>query len=285
MALNLGAYMQNNVVGDPTYLHGASDSEQLRLARRTAATSAAFFLPHLRPGMRLLDCGCGVGSITLGLAEAITPGEAIGIDIQPEQVARARATAAERGIANVRFEVAPIDALPFPDAVFDAAFASTVLMHLPDPLRALQELKRVLKPGGVVGITDDDHDFALIEPAVPEVIAAHRLLMRVIEHYGGNPSLARHHRRLLREAGFARPVAGATTAVGGAWGTPEETRALALWWSNQLRQPDIATLITTQGWADQSTFESQIAAVLAWGEHPDALFTVLGVTAVGWKDA
>jgi 2-polyprenyl-3-methyl-5-hydroxy-6-metoxy-1,4-benzoquinol methylase len=86
-----------------SYLHGSAGIEQRRLARRVAATSAAFFLPHLRPGLRLLDCGCGPGSITFGLAEAVAPGEVVGFDVQPAQVERARALAAERGVPNVRF--------------------------------------------------------------------------------------------------------------------------------------------------------------------------------------
>jgi ubiquinone/menaquinone biosynthesis C-methylase UbiE len=185
--------------------------EQARLERRTAATAAAFFLPHLRPGMRLLDCGCGVGSITVGLAAAVAPGEVVGIDIQPAQVERARALAAERGTANVRFELASAYELPYPDASFDAVFAHTLLLHLAQPARALHEMKRKLKRGGVVGIADPDHGAMLREPYIPLVEDAHHLLMRVVAHRGGDNFRARHHHQLLREAGFARPAAGATT--------------------------------------------------------------------------
>ena len=58
-------------------------------ARRTAERNAAFFLPHLQPGVRLLDAGCGAGSITLGLAEAVSGGEAIGVDASGEAIASA----------------------------------------------------------------------------------------------------------------------------------------------------------------------------------------------------
>src|SRR5215207_3754614 len=87
-----------------------------QLSARTATREAAFFLPHLRPGMRLLDVGCGPGSITLGLAAALAPGEVVGVDLRPEPLAQARAEASRRGIANVRFEVGSAYALPFPDA-------------------------------------------------------------------------------------------------------------------------------------------------------------------------
>lgn len=219
------------------YAHGASAIDQARLARRTAATSAAFLLPHLRPGMRVLDCGCGPGTITMGLAEAVAPGEAVGLDFQPDQIAAARALASERGVANVRFVTGSVYELPFPDASFDAAYANTLFMHLAEPTRALAEMKRVLKPGGVVALADDDHDTWIWEPRTPLMTAWHQLIVRVIEHHGGSVRRSRHHRRLLREAGFARPVAGASLGGGGVWGTPEDTRLLAAWAAEQLRQP------------------------------------------------
>lgn len=73
------------------------------MLRRTAATNAGYLLPHPRPGMRLLDCGCGSGSITAGLAAAVAPGEVVGLDLSPEQLAFARERAAGRGAVGVRF--------------------------------------------------------------------------------------------------------------------------------------------------------------------------------------
>ena len=63
------------------YVHTTTSIDRGRLERRTAARSAAFLLPHLRPGMRLLDFGCGPGSITVGLAGVVAPGEVVGVDI------------------------------------------------------------------------------------------------------------------------------------------------------------------------------------------------------------
>jgi ubiquinone/menaquinone biosynthesis C-methylase UbiE len=88
--------------------------------------------------MRLLDCGCGIGAITVDLAQQLAPGEVVGIDIAPVQVERSRALAREKGVANARFEVGNVYELSFPDAAFDAAFAHRVLEHLSDPLRALR---------------------------------------------------------------------------------------------------------------------------------------------------
>ena len=98
-------------------------------ARRTREV-AAFLAPHLRAGMRLLDCGCGPGSITVDLAHVVAPGEAIGIDLREDALAQGRSLARERGIANVMFETASVYQMPYPDGSFDAAFAFAVLQHL-----------------------------------------------------------------------------------------------------------------------------------------------------------
>ena len=73
---------------------------------RTADVHGAFFLPYLRTGMEVLDCGCGPGSITVGLAEAVIPGSVTGIDLEESQLKTARETASGRGLANVTFETA-----------------------------------------------------------------------------------------------------------------------------------------------------------------------------------
>src|SRR5690242_18006749 len=119
-----------------SYSQRANPNFEATLALRTAAKEAGFFVRFLRPGMRVLDLGCGPGSITLGLAETVAPGETVGIDFQPSQVAQGAALAASSEATNVRFEVADVYRLPFPDGSFDAAFANTLLMHLNEPLRA-----------------------------------------------------------------------------------------------------------------------------------------------------
>src|SRR5262245_55267760 len=103
-----------------SYSHRGNPAFEAEMALRTADKEGAFFLPFLRPGMRVLDLGCGPGSLTLGLAQAVAPGEAIGVDLQPSQVAQAQALSAARGGMNVRFEVADVYRLPFPDGSFDA---------------------------------------------------------------------------------------------------------------------------------------------------------------------
>lgn len=157
------------------------------MAARTASHDAAFFLPHLRPGMRVLDAGCGPGSITIGLAQAVHPGEVIGVDLQATQVERARGLAAARGVGNVRFEAADLYGLPFPDRTFDAVFSHGVVMHLREPLRAIAEMRRVLARGGIVGLRDPYVAAGFISPSTPLIEQSRALLIRVREHNGSHP--------------------------------------------------------------------------------------------------
>lgn len=168
------------------YQRRASQIHSPAHARRTAATNARFLLPHLRPGMRLLDAGCGPGSITIGLAEAVAPGEVTGIDASDEAIASARRRAAEAGCAKMRFDVADVYGLPFEDGTFDAAFMHAVLQHLDDPVRGLREVRRVLKPGGVVGVADADHDGTIIFPDDPMLHRSFDVLARLRAQTAGD---------------------------------------------------------------------------------------------------
>jgi ubiquinone/menaquinone biosynthesis C-methylase UbiE len=106
-------------------------------AGRSIATSAAFFVPHLQPGMALLDAGCGPGSITLDFAEALAPIEVVGVDIDTAALERARKAAEERGVTNLRLEPGDIYKLRFPDASFDAVWTSSTMQWLRRPKKAL----------------------------------------------------------------------------------------------------------------------------------------------------
>ncbi|MEP7214926.1 MAG: class I SAM-dependent methyltransferase, partial [Anaerolineaceae bacterium] len=101
------------------WLHAAHSPAH---SRRTAATNAAFFLPHLQPEMRVLDVGCGPGSITAGLADVVAPGEVVGVDANPAAIDMATRSAATASRPSLRFEVADLYRLPFADASFDAVF-------------------------------------------------------------------------------------------------------------------------------------------------------------------
>lgn len=249
------------------------------MATRTAAQQAAFFLPHLRPGMQLLDVGCGPGTITVWLAKAVSPGDVVGTDLQPTQVEQARAVAAERGIANVRFEVGDAYRLPFPDRSFDAILAHAVLMHLREPVRALAEMWRVLRPGGIVGLRDPDLGGEIFTPETPLQEERRALGRRVGQHNGRDPLVGRHHRRLLLEAGFVRAEARASVESAGSL---EETRRSAAVLKDRFLGMARTALI--EEWVTQATVDAMAAELDAWAECPDAFLASTWCETIGWKD-
>jgi ubiquinone/menaquinone biosynthesis C-methylase UbiE len=224
-----------------------------------------------------------VGSITIDLAEVVAPGETVGIDVDAGQLELARAAAAARGLGNVRFAVGSVYELPFADASFDAVLAHTVLHHLSEPLRALKELRRVLAPGGIAAVADDDLSTWIV---APEDSAMHRVMAelapRVIAANGGSPFYSRTLRRLLLEAGFARTEGHAVAAEH--YGTLEETRRFAAVVGRVMQHPDMVQVVLAQGWASPEELEAMRADVQAWGERPDAFAAVLYCAALGWVD-
>lgn len=254
------------------------------VAGRRAARWVPFLLPHLRPGMRVLDVGCGLGSITVDLAEAVAPGGVVGVDLDAGQLELGRAAARERELENVRFEVGNVYALPFAAASFEVVLAHTLLFHLRDSLRALGELRRVLALGGLVAVADDDWSTWVV---APEDSAMHWMMRtfapRHVAANGANPFYARNLRRLPLEAGFARTEGLAVAAE--YYGTLEETRGYAAMCERILRSPEVARRAVEQEWVSADELEAMIAGVRAWGERPDAFAAVMCCAALGWVDA
>jgi ubiquinone/menaquinone biosynthesis C-methylase UbiE len=113
-------------------------------------------LARLRPGEAVLDVGCGTGTLAIAAKRQVgAAGTVCGIDASPEMLARAARKSRRAGMA-VAFTEAPAQALPFPDATFDAVMTTVMLHHLPRPARAecAREIRRVLKPGGRVLVVD-----------------------------------------------------------------------------------------------------------------------------------
>jgi ubiquinone/menaquinone biosynthesis C-methylase UbiE len=262
-----------------TYSIADPHAQRTLVASRTAAQWVGFFLPHLRRGMNVLDCGCGSGSITVDLAEVVAPGTVVGVDIDVHQLEAARTQAAQRGVTNVRFEVASIYALPFVEAAFDAALAHTLLIHLREPLQALKALRRVMKPGGVIAVADDDFSTRVMSPADPSADRLLDLWVRVLEYNGASPYYSRHLRHLLLEAGCSRTEGHAVAAE--YYGTLEETRRFAEIFCGLLLQRATVDLVVEQGWASREEVARLSEWLRAWAERPDAFIGWMYCAALG----
>ncbi len=202
---------------------------------RGSNSSAAFFMPHIKPGIALLDCGCGPGSITLDFAAALAPGEVTGIDIDPWTIEQARAAAGERGAANVRFEVGDIYKLPFADDSFDAVWTASVMQYMEDPVAAAKEMLRVRKPGGVLGERDRSDEGDIIGNANPRIRQAFKLYHRWQNSLGHYLNYGASSRTTLVSAGFKDVVSSATyESQTGQWtmsGTPNSSAGESRRWA------------------------------------------------------
>src|SRR3954447_14613838 len=137
------------------YTHGHHESVLRSHSWRTAANSAGYLLPHLRPGMSLLDVGCGPATITAELAGLLAPGRVVGIDPAADVVTQAAARVA--GLPNVQVVVGDVYTLDPEVARYDVVHAHQVLQHVGDPVAALRAMGRLAVPGGLVAARDGDY--------------------------------------------------------------------------------------------------------------------------------
>jgi arsenite methyltransferase len=153
----------------------------------------------LREGEIVVDLGCGGGLDVLLAAQRVGPsGKAIGIDMTPDMIARAKAGAAQVGATNVEFHLAQISQLPLPDASVDCVISNCVINLAPDKVQVFREVRRVLKSGGRLVVSD----IALRQPLPPEV-------EQDVQAYVGciaGAILISDYEQLLQEAGFEAVV-------------------------------------------------------------------------------
>jgi SAM-dependent methyltransferase len=259
------------------------------IAGRTAADNADFFLGYLKPGMTLLDCGCGPGTITLGLAEVVTPGLVTGIDLDQQSIDSGRANAAQIGVTNVRFEVGDVYKLPFPDNSFDAAFEHYLFLHLRQPLAAMREILRVLKPGGAFGTRNPAHNRNIVGTTDPLVRRAERLWIRWGRHRldagtgGSNYRIGLRLSSLLIQAGFIEAEVSASfenlrPPLGAQWYGELMAERFERAGAGSIRDG-----ATRMGWIDDESISQMAPAWRQWANSPDSYFAMANVGVVARK--
>src|ERR1700689_4484072 len=149
------------------YTHGHHESVLRGHRVRTAENSAGYLLPHLRPGLSVLDVGCGPGTITVAPAARVAPGRVTAIEITTDALDLARTEAQTRAQANSDFVTSDVHAIDLPDDTFDIVHAHQVLQHVANPVQALREMRRVCRPGGVVAARDADYSGFIWYPRFP----------------------------------------------------------------------------------------------------------------------
>ncbi|MDQ4104914.1 MAG: methyltransferase domain-containing protein, partial [Actinomycetota bacterium] len=223
-----------------SYIHGHHDSVLRSHRWRTVHNSAAYLIPYLQPGQQILDVGCGPGTITIGLARMVAPGNVVGIDNEPAPLEQARADAQRQGAGNVSFTVGDVYELKHLDGRFDVVHTHQILQHLTEPVAALREMRRVCKPDGYVAARDADFAAMAWYPQEDRLDRWLDLYRHVAYGNRTEPDAGRRLLSWARAAGFGEIACSAT-----AWcfTTPEERT----WWGGLW-----AERVTSSARADQA---------------------------------
>jgi len=244
-----------------TYTHGHQEAVLRSHRSRTVANSAGYLAPHLRPGMRVLDVGCGPATITADLVTTCGV-SVVGIDPSASVIEEAR-----RDFPSLDLRVGDV----FTETgSYDVVHAHQVLQHLSDPVGALRAMG-ALAPGGIVAARDSDYTW--FEWSVPSD-ALDRWLevyLAVCRRNGAHPDAGRHLLRWAHEAGFADVTYTVTSWV---FATPESRAWWCGLWADRCTSTSFAEQAVAYGIATPAELEELAAGWRAWADHDDAVFVV-----------
>lgn len=192
------------------YTHGHHESVLRSHMARTVENSVAYLESALKPGLSLLDVGCGPGTITVDFGARLAPGRVVGIDASETVVEQARTLAEAAGATNVEFVVGDAYALDFPDDSFDIVHTHQTLQHVADPVAVLRDMRRVAVPGGIVAAREVDYAGTIWYPELPGLDEWMRIYQQVHRGSGGEPNAGRRLKSWALEAGFAELASSAS---------------------------------------------------------------------------
>ncbi|OCL06140.1 putative ubiE/COQ5 methyltransferase [Glonium stellatum] len=246
-------------------------------SRRNASNCCGYLLPHIKPDSHILDVGCGTGFLTLSLARLVPQGRIIGIDIHEPALVQARHLAAQHNITNVEFRHCDAqDLTTFADGAFDVAHAHMAMMHLPRPVDALREMRRVVKPGSGLVAIRDLAAVALVA-AAPAMQRAYTLFQQMAREAGAEPEGGRFSHVWAHEAGFAWEKMEMSSA-GWEFSGPEGRRVFA-----ESVKLSLRGLAIKLGRATASEMDEVAREWEEWERKDDARFMGLDGQVLCWK--
>jgi SAM-dependent methyltransferase len=249
---------------------------------RSAADYADFVLPSIDGADRVVDVGCGPGSITVGLAQVA--GYVTGVDIDDAEFDEARTYASEHGIDNVEFVEGSIYELGFPDASVDVCTLFGMMETLDDPLAGLAEVRRVLRPGGRIGASSIEYGGLILHGAdEPLLRRFYELRLGIWEAQGDvHFYRGRELRGLLLRAGFEHVDARMTFF---SYGTEERVRTFGLGRAADCRDEWYVDGLKQYGLADQDEIDACEQAWIRWAESSDSFAAFSWGRATGHRPA
>lgn len=250
------------------YILGFSEPMVRLHQRNTAKTHARHLMPHLMPGDRILDIGCGPGSISIGLAEAVKPGELYGIDIEPSQVEIANQLAQTGGHDNAKFQVADALALPFEEGFFDVVHCRETLQYIPDTQAALAEVMRVLKPGGLFSCKEMICSSCFTYPDFGVLNNTWEIFSDIVAGDEGHPEMGKALKFHAAESGFEDAEVGLSFDL---FTTPGDVKLVYDTTREWFVAPEVNEAATNYGAATRQLFDRLLDAYDRWLENPGAI--------------
>lgn len=243
------------------YTHGHHESVLRAHRWRTVENSAAYLLPHLRPGVSVLDVGSGPGTITADLAARVAPGRVVGVDASADVVAQATADHARPGLT---FEVGDAYALSAETGEFDIVHAHQVLQHMGRPVDALREFGRVARDG-VVAVRDVDYEGTIWFPLIPALQEWHELYLATHRQVSGEPAAGRRLKSWALEAGLVDVRSSASLWL---FETPQDRAWWGGAWADRVLQSAFAEGARSVG-ADDALLQGISDGWREWAASPD----------------
>ncbi len=187
---------------------GDQASDRLLLLNEIFGPNSEQLLRHvgLSAGMRVAEIGCGSGLLSLWMADIVGPSGAVaGVDLSPDQLAVAKRNASAAGLRNFSLHQASACETNLPRESFDLVYSRFLLCHLPDPVKALIEMRSLLKPAGILVCEDHDDGGIFTEPPTHAYKRLVEISAAVNQAHGLDSYVGLKLPRLMRQAGFAAP--------------------------------------------------------------------------------
>ena len=252
------------------YTHGHAEAVLRSHRWRTAANSAAYLLPHLHAGQRLLDVGSGPGTITADLARLVA--EVVAVEVSEEAADLTRAELERQGIAHATVVVGDVHDLDLADGEFDVVHAHQVLQHVADPVGALREMLRVTRTGGLVAARDSDYGHFSWHPASSGLDRWLELYDAAARANGGEPNAGRMLLAWAHAAGATEVVASSATWC---FADPEDRAWWGSLWADRITSTALAHQLVDEGRATTEELAEVATAWRTWAADPDGWFSVL----------
>ena len=256
------------------YSHGHHESVLRSHRWRNLDNSAAYLLDRLAAGQELLDVGCGPGNLTVELARRVAPGRVVGVDVSAAVIETARELQASTGDVGVSFVQESVYQLPFADSSFDVVHAHQVLQHLADPVAALVEMRRVLRPDATLAVRESDYGAFAWAPLDERLNRWMTIYHQITRKNGAEADAGRHVVSWVRRAGFASLE---VTSSNWVFHQLEERQWWGGLWADRVRESEFAHQGIEYGFTTAAELDDIADTFHTWAASDDGVFIVVHV--------